>query len=431
MPPGMMRPSRMGFLFVELICSSGGPPIYGLFTARRGGNLPTLPVRDGPHRQSTSIIQLRIGFSSARAALPVRNMASASTEAPLTVPVPVWLWYEYSSAPARYIQLNIQALRRHAPASHFDIRLVNRSNIGLQVPDLPLAFWNLPTHVAFSDAGRLALLAHKGGIYLDADFLVTQSLMPVHNMLKTADLVGYPKSPVHGVSQSAEECEKSGEISANFIAARPNTTLFRNAWHLFRTALQRMCRSSIKRKIYICCLDKAGQLLPKCRVPHALTDLMLTRARLLEWPPRSMQGRRNATLRCLSGHQDLTPPRLVPMTTDGRTERTLSKVLSVSSPVLLKNAFGKWRLLARSLGCEHIDNQTVVCCRRDGDDLVCRGRDVRHGEARSVSFYARSHLAYHLFDSFQKADFLQHGHIEWSNLTVAPLYRRALGLSEE
>ena len=32
----------------------------------------TLPARDGPHRQSTSIIQLRIGFSSTRAAILVQ-----------------------------------------------------------------------------------------------------------------------------------------------------------------------------------------------------------------------------------------------------------------------------------------------------------------------------------------------------------------------
>ena len=89
---------------------------------------------------------------------------------------PVWVWYEYKNAPDRYIQLNLQALRRQAPASHFNIILVNRSNIASYVPDLPDAFWRLPKPVAFSDAGRLALLATHGGIYLDADFLVLRSL---------------------------------------------------------------------------------------------------------------------------------------------------------------------------------------------------------------------------------------------------------------
>jgi len=69
-------------------------------------------------------------------------------------------------------------------------------------------------------------LAHHGGIYLDADFLVSSSLVPVKELLRTADVVGYPMSPVHGFPAPAEECATRGEIYANFIAARPNTTLF-------------------------------------------------------------------------------------------------------------------------------------------------------------------------------------------------------------
>ena len=112
---------------------------------------------------------------------------------------PVWVWYEYKNAPDRYIQLNLQALRRQAPASHFNIILVNRSNIASYVPDLPDAFWRLPKPVAFSDAGRLALLATHGGIYLDADFLVLRSLVPIAELLRRVDVVGYPFSPPHGM----------------------------------------------------------------------------------------------------------------------------------------------------------------------------------------------------------------------------------------
>ena len=105
----------------------------------------------------------------ARGAACRRSMLAAEP----TRPVPVWLWFEYSRAPPRYIQLNIQALRRQAPWPLFRIEFVNRSTIAQHVPDLPAEFWRLPTRVAYSDAGRLALLAHHGGIYLDADFLVS------------------------------------------------------------------------------------------------------------------------------------------------------------------------------------------------------------------------------------------------------------------
>ena len=145
---------------------------------------------------------------------------SSGVQASIWRALPVWVWFDYAEEPARYIQLNLRALQRHAPSSHFSIHFVNRSNIASFVPDLNEAFWRLSKHVAFSDAGRLALLAHHGGIYLDADFLVTSSLVPVATALRTAEVVGYPASPVHGFPASASECARSGEISANFIAVR-------------------------------------------------------------------------------------------------------------------------------------------------------------------------------------------------------------------
>ena len=39
--------------------------------------------------------------------------------------------------------------------------------------------------------------------------------------------------------------------------------------------------------------------------------------------------------------------------------------------------------------------------------------------------------AFSVFDSFQRDAFKLQKTIEWSNLTVAPLYRRALGLSND
>lgn len=165
-------------------------------------------------------------------------------------------------------------------------------------------------------------------------------------------------------------------------------------------------------------------MLSKCRVPHATTDLMMARVRITQGWPRLISPA--GSLYCLSGTEDLTPPRLVPT---GR--QILSKVLNLKDS-LLKSTFGKWRLLARSLGCEFVANATTVCCWRDVDDLVCKGANAMLGEeARAYGFYSRSHVAYHLFDSFQKREFRLVQQIEWSNLTVAPLYRRALGLTSE
>ena len=360
-------------------------------------------------------------------------------------PLPVWVWHDYNnSAPARYIQLNLRALRRHTPTSHFVLQLVNRSNIAQHVPDLPDAFWRLPNQVAFSDAARLALLATHGGLYVDTDFLILRSLVPVAELLQRVDIVGYPFSPPHGSAQSSAACAASGQLSANFLAARPNNTMFRRAWDHFRQLLPRRCSASRKRKIYICCRDASTDApLDGCKVPHATTDLMLSRSRKIfpevaigVHPDSGIHRQSNSTIHCFGGADDLTTPRLKPSSEDG----------SVQSGVLLNNVlgmpltptrlcYGKWRLLSRVLGCEvcprPVNEQFLVCCRRVGDDLVCSNSRRGRLEARAAGFFARTRLAYHLFDSFQRREFLQREQIEWSNLTVAPLYRRALGISEE
>ena len=369
--------------------------------------------------------------------------------------VPVWVWHDYNnSLPSRYIQLNLLALRRHAPPSHFVIHYVNRSNIAQHVPDLPDAFWRLPTHVAFSDAARLALLAIRGGLYVDTDFLILRSLVPVAELLQKVDVVGYPTSPPHGVAPTSSQCATSGLLSANFLAARPNTTMFRRAWDHFRRLLPRRCQASRARKVNICCRDPHTDApLDYCRVPHATTDLMLQRARLFPdvlHANASDAGRvidgigglhrqSNTTIYCFGGTDDLTTPRLRPMQ-DGRDRHDVALQLVLGIPLLgTRLCYGKWRLLSRSLGCEICPRPAreryLVCCARDGDDLVCQNRwRANHSgaiQARSAGFYARGRLAYHLFDSFQRHEFLLRDQIEWSNLTVAPLYRRALGLTNE
>ena len=378
-----------------------------------------------------------------------------SLSASHALPWPIWVWYEYPSAkPARYIQLNLEALRRHAPPSHFVIRFVNRSNVATYVPDLPDAFWRLPTQVAFSDAARLALLASKGGLYIDADFLILRSLLPVAELLRTVDIVGYPASPPHGHAETSAKCAASGKLSANFLAARPEVALFRRAWDHFRLVLPRKCSDMRKRKIYICCRKQnTGELLDKCNVPHATTDLMLQRARLAlagsDAPKGGSKG--NATIHCFGGVDDLTTPRLEPemmpppppslQTNPIRKKRfagapSLLQILGISL-IDMRLCYGKWRLMSRKLGCDICsetspsDRRLEVCCSRDGDDLVCRNKLNGRGHARSAGFFGRHRLGYHQFDSFQRSQFLKQEQIEWSNLTVAPLYRRALGLTSE
>ena len=68
-----------------------------------------------------------------------------------------------------------------------------------------------------------------------------------------------------------------------------------------------------------------------------------------------------------------------------------------------------------------------ICCSRFGEhDQHLECRNGRGGRALALKFFIRP--AYHLFESINGATFAAVGKIEESNLTVAPLYRRALGL---
>jgi hypothetical protein len=198
--------------------------------------------------------------------------------------------------------------------------------------------------------------------------------------------------------------------------------MFRRAWDMFHTLLQRRCSKTIQRKIFICCRSPSGSsLLAKCHVPHATTDLMLSRVRGAVMDEAAS----SRMVHCFGGREELTTPRL----STPNSSLTLSRVLGIERKELLL-CYGKWRLLSRELGCEQCSKSSQVCCRRDGDDLVCHRREATQREARAAGFYATTRLAYHLFDSFQRSAFLSRERIEWSNLTVAPLYRRALGLPE-
>lgn len=72
------------------------------------------------------------------------------------------------------------------------------------------------------------------------------------------------------------------------------------------------------------------------------------------------------------------------------------------------------------------ENDATVCCNRRGAHLDCH--NARGGRAVTPLFFRR--IGYHLFESINGRTFSATGQIERSNLTVAPLYRRALGMDE-
>jgi hypothetical protein len=186
------------------------------------GSLPTLLTRC--MGQPSCLFALSREITKARVTKWLR-----AARAPQVTPV--WVWLNYPQGVPRWIQLNMLALRRHAPPPQFKIIALNASNIGKWIP-LPKEFFQLRHVVAQSDFSRLGLLALYGGLYIDADVLVAE---PLHFVLKLLD---EHENIVY--TAPGQDC-RSGVFSSNFLATRPNSSLWQRAWSSINEKLKNKC----------------------------------------------------------------------------------------------------------------------------------------------------------------------------------------------
>jgi len=174
---------------------------------------------------------------------------------PSSIPekIPVWVLYDYPpGSEETFINLNVKALRRHADPSRFVINLVNSTNIRQFIPDLPAQYDRLPDHGARSDLIRAALMSHHGGVYLDADVLVTRDLTWITDKLADHDFVSY--------TVGGQNCS-NGIFSSNVIAGRKGNRLSADWWADIQRSLVQRCSFEEKRDLEngVCCYDPQGK----------------------------------------------------------------------------------------------------------------------------------------------------------------------------
>ena len=172
-----------------------------------------------------------------------RSMSSAS-------PLPLWVWIEYKIIP-RYIRLNLLAMEAHAKGA-FEINLLNRSTLSRHL-SLPAEFERIPYAVAASDFARIGLLANRGGLYMDADILVARPLTIVRDLLAKYEVISYSDARMSEEEESAQSAGCMRGFSPNFVAARPNSTLWRQGWNSLLSQLKRRCGGATRHKI--CCVS--------------------------------------------------------------------------------------------------------------------------------------------------------------------------------
>jgi len=307
---------------------------------------------------------------------------------------PVWILYSYTEKNS-LIELNIKALKRHLNRK-FRLMFVNETNERELIPDLPEEYFRLPYHAARSDIIRASLLAHHGGIYLDADILAMQDLLDMFaERLSKNDVVAY--------TSDGQDCNR-GSFSSNAMGANKGSEMFQNWWKRAKSEMRKQCVFSEEEDLKngVCCYTPAG-VPRKCHVPWAALGENIGHSELKRL--LSDIDRRSVRISCLSEEKFMgLAPDMVgevlfqPLTQPPRNKEEIRCQRGRDCPC--------WESPAKS------------------GDLECAGRDTKF-----KNFFGRP--GFHLFESV-------HGYrgkqsqkeILENNWVVSRLYRSTFGLQE-
>lgn len=363
------------------------------------------------------------------------KISSTNATFDLPSPVPVWVWLENQQALPHWIRLNLAALKRHAPSPSFRVAVLNRSTLYSYVPDLPSEFARLRRGQASADIARIAILATHGGIFVDPDVLVAQSLTSIAAILQENVDVVVPARPLASSTKCGEQ------FFTSLLAARPQTSLFMRAWQQLREQLRRKCRVRAVSH-FVCCYHAQNMsALSECRTPQGLAERILERLLL-----KLVEDENNPLrVHCFAGHTSLTPV----MSQGGirssgkHCKKSCKRVVtSLGRPSEADRRCFSYHHIARlpisgpaaCYTCNPPDQTpSTICCGRERAHLVCNSSSgsihSKNVVVWSQNFFNRT--AYILLESLNGPAFAAHPRIERSDMAVAPLYRQAIGLSED
>ena len=146
----------------------------------------------------------------------------------------IWMYWE--DPPGRkkpyYINLCQLLIKRKNPESH--VIILNPQNINnyINVP----SGWSQLKHIAHrADYARVAILYKYGGIYIDSDMIMLNSLDPIFQLLKKYDFIAYEyQSPLknkrkkYDINDIKENITKNTyRIPIGFLATKPENPLFK------------------------------------------------------------------------------------------------------------------------------------------------------------------------------------------------------------
>eukprot|EP00040_Diaphanoeca_grandis_P035158 m.220460 g.220460 ORF g.220460 m.220460 type:complete len:1111 (-) comp33315_c5_seq2:107-3439(-) len=301
--------------------------------------------------------------------------------------IPIWIWMDYNTATGvpPYIELNLRSMLHNAPADMFEIHLVTHDMLKVLIPDMPKEFAQIDYAAAVSDLIRTALLAHYGGLYMDTDFLVRESLVPLVEKLKESDVVSYVVT--------GQPCHK-GIFSSNFLLGRKGNPLSVDSWAMIKQKLASRCNATTEKQ-GVCCYTPEGKP-RKCNVPWAgigeRTSHPISRQLIID---------QKYKLYCYAHLESFVPD----------TEK-------------MRDAPKEAKLNMYLLSWINLDDGV---CRKDGRDLRCVYASGH--TSNSTDYFNRR--AYHMFATIsatKEVKALTADEIIKGNWAVSYLYRDALGI---
>lgn len=151
----------------------------------------------------------------------------------------IWLYWDNISPatePPAYIQLCHETIRKHC-REDFDIHLVTTANVKQFLPDISDSFFNIAQVNNKSNYLRYMLLREYGGIWLDSDLILFQSLKPTLDLLKDGvDLVA-TASPT--LKYGEPECgfllsTQRGDVISKAVALIEHAFSLHPSGHIFK-----------------------------------------------------------------------------------------------------------------------------------------------------------------------------------------------------
>jgi len=173
--------------------------------------------------------------------------------------VPVWVLYNYEEGHKKSLmELNLKTLHLHATSDRFAVHLINDTNLNFFISDMPEEYERLPDNGARSDLVRAGLLAHHGGVYMDADVLFSQALSRFTDKLADNHFVAY--------TSPGQNCVR--DFSSNIIAARAGNRLSTEWWKNVKDLLKQTCAFDAvdDLKNGVCCKTPMG-VERRCHIP--------------------------------------------------------------------------------------------------------------------------------------------------------------------